>query len=145
LAKDHAKLFRRLRERLRVWPFARYVFNNLESGLASADLEVGQWYADMVTDVQLRDQISGFIRSEFELVQKGLREIFSEPLAERRPRFRYTVERRVKPLRVLHQRQVELLQKWRKAEASVDSSAENILGEVRQTIAAIAAGLRTTG
>ena len=145
LAKDHAKLFRRLRERLRVWPFARYVFNNLESGLASADLEVGQWYADMVTDVQLRDQISGFIRSEFELVQKGLSEIFSEPLAERRPRFRYTVERRVKPLRVLHQRQVELLQKWRKAEASGDSSAENILGEVRQTIAAIAAGLRTTG
>jgi phosphoenolpyruvate carboxylase len=78
-------------------------------------------------------------------VQKGLSEIFSEPLAERRPRFRYTVERRVKPLRVLHQRQVELLQKWRKAEAGGDSSAENILGEVRQTIAAIAAGLRTTG
>jgi len=51
----------------------------------------------------------------------------------------------VKPLRVLHQRQVELLQKWRKAEGAGDSSAEGLLGEVRQTIGAIAAGLRTTG
>ena len=85
------------------------------------------------------------IRAEFELVQKGLAELFSEPLAERRPRFRYTVERRVKPLRVLHRRQVELLQRWRQAEAAGDASSEAVLGEVRQTIAAIAAGLRTTG
>ncbi|NCW27895.1 MAG: phosphoenolpyruvate carboxylase, partial [Verrucomicrobia bacterium] len=145
LAKEHGRLFRRLRERLRVWPFARYVFNNLESGLASADLEVGQWYAGMVTDTKLRSHIFGLIQSEFDLVQRGLREMFSEPLAERRPRFRYTVERRVKPLRVLHQRQVELLQKWRRAESAGDSTAEVLLGEVRQTIAAIAAGLRTTG
>ena len=145
LAKEHSRLFRRLKERLRVWPFARYVFNNLESGLASADLEVGRWYADMVADGKLKARISGLIETEFDLVQKGLREMFSEPLAERRPRFRYTVERRVKPLRVLHQRQVELLQKWRRAESAGDSSAEGLLGEVRQTIAAIAAGLRTTG
>ena len=145
LAKEHGRLFRRLKERLRVWPFARYVFNNLESGLASADLEVGRWYADLVTDGKLKARISGLIETEFDLVQKGLREMFSEPLAERRPRFRYTVERRVKPLRVLHQRQVELLQKWRRAESAGDSSAEGLLGEVRQTIAAIAAGLRTTG
>ena len=71
--------------------------------------------------------------------------MFSEPLADRRPRFRYTVERRVQPLRALHRRQVELLHKWRKAESEGDPSAETTLGEVRQTIAAIAAGLRTTG
>ncbi|NDC80290.1 MAG: phosphoenolpyruvate carboxylase [Verrucomicrobia bacterium] len=145
LASGHGRLFRRLRDRLRVWPFARYVFNNLESGLASADLEVGQWYADLVEQAGLRRQIMGLIRAEFDRVQEGLGEMFSEPLAERRPRFRYTVERRVQPLRVLHRRQVELLHKWRKAESDSDSSAETTLGEVRQTIAAIAAGLRTTG
>ena len=145
LSKEHPRLFRRLRDCLRVWPFARYVFNNLESGLASADLEVGEWYAELVGDEKLRGQILRLIHAEFALVQRGLGEMFSKPLAERRPRFRYTVERRVRPLRVLHQRQVELLRKWREAEGSADSSAENLLGEVRQTIAAIAAGLRTTG
>ena len=50
LAKEEAKLFRRLRDRLSAWPFAKYVFNNLESGIASADLEVSQGYVELVRD-----------------------------------------------------------------------------------------------
>lgn len=145
LAQDNPKLFRRLREKIRVWPFARYVFNNLESGLASADLEVGQWYADLVEDKGIRERIVAQIRDEFGHVKGGLGDLFTKPLADRRPRFRFTVERRLKPLRSLHRRQVELLRDWRQAEVQGSESAEHRLSELRQTIAAIAAGLRTTG
>jgi len=145
LAQDQSKLFRRLQGRLRVWPFARYVFNNLESGLASSDMEVGQWYADLVKDDSLRSSVTGMIRQEYEKVKHGLSELFDESLATRRPRFRFTVERRVKPLRALHVRQVDLLREWRATDQGEDSASERLLGDLRQTIAAIAAGLRTTG
>ncbi|MFA9196167.1 MAG: phosphoenolpyruvate carboxylase [Aliarcobacter sp.] len=145
LAKDHARLFRRLQSGLRIWPFARYVFNNLESGLASSDLEVSQWYADLVREKSLRGRITGVIREEYEQVKDGLAKLFDESLASRRPRFRFTVERRVTPLRALHRRQVDLLRQWRDADQGADPASEKLLGELRQTIAAIAAGLRTTG
>ena len=145
LAKEETKLFRRLRDRLAAWPFAKYVFNNLESGIASADLEVSQGYVELVRDRSLRDGITRQIREEFTRVKQGLSELFQKPLADRRPRFRYTVERRVVPLRALHERQVHLLRDWRKAEEAKDLAAEGLLADLRQSIAAIAAGLRTTG
>ena len=145
LAKEEPKLFRRLRERLASWPFAKYVFNNLESGIASADLEVSQGYVELVKEKNLRDGITRMIRQEFAEVRSGLTELFQKPLADRRPRFRFTVERRVVPLRALHERQIILLRHWRKAEEAGDSSSAGLLADLRQSIAAIAAGLRTTG
>ena len=145
LQEDRPKLHRLLREKVRKWPFARYVFNNLESGVASADLEVGYWYAELVADEKLRQRIFGLIQGEFSAVKEGLAELFPDSLAKRRPRFRFTVERRVRPLRALHRWQVNVLRDWRRAEGSGNPEAESMLGELRQTIAAIAAGLRTTG
>ena len=145
LAKDEPKLFRRLRDRLSVWPFAKYVFNNLESGIASADLEVSQGYVELVKEKGLREGITRMIRDEFTEVRAGLTELFQKPLADRRPRFRYTVERRVVPLRALHERQILLLREWRRAEETRNPAAEGLLADLRGSIAAIAAGLRTTG
>jgi phosphoenolpyruvate carboxylase len=108
-------------------------------------LEVGQWYADLVRDESLRSRITGVIRQEYDKVKNGLAELFDESLASRRPRFRFTVERRVTPLRALHRRQVDLLRQWRDTDQEGDPVSEKLLGELRQTIAAIAAGLRTTG
>jgi phosphoenolpyruvate carboxylase len=145
LAKEEPKLFRRMRDRLASWPFAKYVFNNLESGIASADLEVSQGYVELVKDKNLREGITRMIRDEFAEVRAGLTELFQKPLADRRPRFRYTVERRVVPLRALHERQIFLLREWRQAEEAKNPDAEGLLADLRGSIAAIAAGLRTTG
>ena len=145
LAKEDPKMFRRLRDGVSSWPFAKYVFNNLESGIASADLEVSQGYIDLVQDEQIRKSFTREIREEFGEVRSGLSELFRKPLSDRRPRFRFTVERRVAPLRALHERQIRLLRQWRDAEESRDPSAESLLADLRQSIAAIAAGLRTTG
>ena len=145
LAKEDPKLFRRMRDRLASWPFAKYVFNNLESGVASADLEVSQGYVELVKDKNLREGITRIIRDEFAEVRAGLTEVFQKPLADRRPRFRYTVERRVVPLRALHERQIFLLREWRQAEETKNPAADGLLADLRGSIAAIAAGLRTTG
>ena len=85
------------------------------------------------------------IRKEFTEVRGALTELFQKPLADRRPRFRFTVERRVVPLRALHERQILLLRQWRAAEEARDVAADGLLADLRQSIAAIAAGLRTTG
>ena len=145
LAQEEPKRFRRLRDRLASWPFAKYVFNNLESGIASADLEVSQGYVELVQATSLREGMTRRIREEFAEVRAGLKELFQKPLADRRPRFRFTVERRVVPLRALHERQIFLLRHWRQAEEAKDPAADGLLADLRQSIAAIAAGLRTTG
>jgi len=145
LAQEEPKFFRRLRDRLGSWPFAKYVFNNLESGIASADLEVSQGYVELVQDTRLRESMTRRIREEFAEVRAGLTELFQKPLADRRPRFRFTVERRVVPLRALHERQIFLLRCWRRAEEAKDPEAVGLLADLRGSIAAIAAGLRTTG
>ena len=93
----------------------------------------------------MRNRVTALIQKEFEEVKEGLGELFPQPLTQRRPRFRFTVERRVEPLRALHQRQVSLLAEWRQAESAGGELSEKLLGELRQTISAIAAGLRTTG
>jgi phosphoenolpyruvate carboxylase len=64
LAKEEPKLFRRMRDRLASWPFAKYVFNNLESGIASADLEVSQGYVELVKENHLREGITRMIRDQ---------------------------------------------------------------------------------
>ena len=117
----------------------------MESGIASADLEVSQGYVELVQDTRLRESMTRRIREEFAEVRAGLTELFQKPLADRRPRFRFTVERRVVPLRALHERQIFLLRCWRRAEEAKDPEAVGLLADLRGSIAAIAAGLRTTG
>jgi len=126
--------------------FLAYVLTNVETNLASANLELMDAYADLVTDDALRATFTTQIVDEFKLTQNLLTELFDGTMDERRPRMSKTLGIREAPLRVLHHHQIFLLKQWRShVEAGNQTAADALLPKLLISINAIASGLRTTG
>jgi phosphoenolpyruvate carboxylase len=135
-----------LREQVRTVPFLRYLITNIETSLASSDLEVMREYSLLVEDVELRECIWERIESEWHRTQRNLSRVLGTEFARHRPRLGRTLALRVGPLRTLHRQQITLLRQWRSLNKSGDTEgAQARLPELLLTINAIASGLRTTG
>lgn len=139
LKSERPELFAALKQSARTWPFLRYVLYNVETSVESADTLMMQSYANLVSDVAIRDKFQRLILDERAATREALQELLNGPLEKRRPRFFKTLHARDKWLDLLHAQQLELLASWRK------SGSETDLRNVLQSINAIAAGLRTTG
>lgn len=143
LSKKEPALFQAMRDGLRESPVLYYVLANVETNLASADVEIMSAYAQLVPDKALRDRFLGEIIGEFDRARYMLDEVFQGTLESRRPRMLKTLRLRADALRLLHRRQIELLQAWRTADSP--ERVEALLPRVLLSINAIASGLRTTG
>jgi len=134
-----------IRDHIRTWPFLHYVLTNIESSIASTDLELMRAYGDLVEDPVLRKRFMDLIEDEWNLTQQLLEKIRGRPMAERRPRMLKTLELRAEALRILHLQEISLLRRWRKLRATDEAAAETMLPDLLLSINAIASGLRTTG
>jgi len=122
------------------------VFTNVESSLASADVELMGAYEALVEDSAVRERFSKQIRDEWSLTQSMLETLRGKAVGRSRPRMLKTLELRSEALRVLHHQQVGLLREWRHLLAQGDTlGADRLLPELLLSINAIASGLRTTG
>jgi len=135
-----------LREQLPKVPFLRYLVTNIETSLASSDLEVMREYAGLVGDAELRGRVWSRIEAEWQRTQQGLNRLLGTDFARHRPRLGRTLALRAAPLKVLHRQQITLLRRWRSLLESGDTEgASACLPELLLTVNAIASGLRTTG
>jgi phosphoenolpyruvate carboxylase len=126
--------------------FLSYVLTNVETNLASANLELMRDYAGLVENVVIRDKFNALIFAEFDRTRVLLAELFDGEMKDRRPRMAKTLEIREAPLRVLHQQQITLLREWRRhLAAERTTEADSLLPRLLLSINAIASGLRTTG
>ena len=126
--------------------FLRFVLTNIESSLVSANTDLMQDYAALVSNAVLRDRFMGIILAEHTRTRLLLEELFNGPFAARRPRLAYTLNIREEPLRVLHAQQISLLKTWRaKVSAGDNEASEAMLPDLLLSINALASGLRTTG
>ena len=127
-------------------PSLSYILTNVETNLASANLDLMRDYAGLVGDPELRERFLDLIIAEFERTGSHLTQLFGKPLPVRRPRMAKTLAIREAPLRVLHHRQISLLREWRACnQADRTADAEALLPDLLLSINAIASGLRTTG
>lgn len=126
--------------------FARYVLINVETNLASANLEIMEAYASLVSDEKIRARFFDWISGEFRRTKALIDELYGHPTDKRRPRMWKTLSLRADALRVLHHEQIHLLKRWRghKAEGR-EAEANAMLPDLLLSINAIASGLRTTG
>ncbi len=126
--------------------FLSYVLTNVETNLASANMELMNDYAGLVENEDLRQRFIGLINQEFIRTRDLLAELFDGEMRARRPRMAKTLDIREAPLRVLHQQQIALLREWR-AHVSHErnTEADALLPKLLLSINAIASGLRTTG
>jgi phosphoenolpyruvate carboxylase len=126
--------------------FLGYVLTNVETNLASANLDFINAYAELVDDAHLRERFVAIIVAEFQRTRDLLAELFDGEMAARRPRMAKTLEIREAPLRVLHHQQIKLLREWRGLLRDGQSqAAEDLFPRLLLSINAIASGLRTTG
>ena len=129
-------------------PFLRYVLTNVESTLASANLEIMSRYALLCEDESLRRRILEIVRAEFDLTRAQLAAFFRADFSTRRPRLCKTLSLREVPLRHLHEQQIFLLRRWRKAGRPVESKPgryDRTYLALQLTINALSSGLRETG
>lgn len=138
--------FEALRDALTRSNFLGYVFTNVETNLASANLDLMGEYASLVEDPALRARFMDIIVAEFHRTRDLLESLFSGNIGRRRPRMAKTLEIREAPLRVLHRQQISLLREWRGLLADErEVEAEAMFPKMLLSINAIASGLRTTG
>jgi phosphoenolpyruvate carboxylase len=144
LRASHPEDYALLCARAGTHPFLHYVLTNIEASVCSTDPAMMEAYADLIEDPALRERFMARVREELGWVRTSLTELLGAELAERRPNFANTVERRSPPLEVLHRHQIRLLREWR-ALPEAERGASTVLDEILLTVNAIAGGLKTTG
>jgi phosphoenolpyruvate carboxylase len=146
LADHHDSAFGKMRDRIRSSPFLYYVLTNVESSIASTDLDLMRSYANLVENEEVRERLFHLIWEEWTRTRAMLHELRSQPTAQRRPRMLKTLQLRADALRLLHMDQIRLLTRWRALrKEGHDAEAEAMLPELFLSVNAIASGLRTTG
>ncbi len=146
LKNEDPEGFQKFKQALPKSTFMSYVLTNVETNLASANLELMQAYCGLVENAELKEKFLGQIVAEFERTRSLLAELFDGEMKDRRPRMAKTLEIREAPLRVLHQQQIALLREWRgHVAAERAEEADALLPKLLLSINAIASGLRTTG
>jgi phosphoenolpyruvate carboxylase len=146
LKTSEPEKFAELKSALGHSTFLGYVFTNVETNLASANLELMNEYASLVEDPALRKKFMDIIVAEFHRTRDLLEGLYEGSMDDRRPRMAKTLAIREAPLKVLHRQQIAILQDWRELVANDrEADAETMFPKMLLSINAIASGLRTTG
>jgi phosphoenolpyruvate carboxylase len=146
LQRDDPARFELLQENLKAFPFIHYVVNNVETSLASADLDVMRDYAELVESADIKDRQLKTIGEEYARTGEMINTLMKGRRDVRRPRLIKTLGMRAEGLRRLHRRQIELLRQWRGLRAEGrDAEADASFPSLLLSINAIASAQRTTG
>lgn len=129
------------RKSLLEYPFLKYVFYNVESSLASSDENWMIRYGALVKSEETRDRFMGTVLEERQRSLSEMEKLMGGSLSERRPRFWRTLQRRQRPLDVLHAEQIDMLCGFRNRPSDAPETVEAML----LLLNGIASGLRTTG
>ncbi len=132
----------------RTWPFFRSLLSNMDMVLAKSDLAIASRYAELVSDVALRQAIFARIEAEWYRTHTALLQITGQPrlLADNRLLER-SIATRFPYMDPLNHLQIALLRRQRASEAGDTNPApdDRIQRGIHLTINGISAGLRNSG
>jgi phosphoenolpyruvate carboxylase len=122
----------------------RLIVDEVEKTLSYVDLGIAREYAALVADPEVREPVFALIEEEYHRsVEAVLRISGGATLAERFPRFRRRLARRLPTINQVSRQQIELLRRFR--ESGGDRSQEEQLSALLLSINCIAAGFGATG
>jgi phosphoenolpyruvate carboxylase len=125
----------------REWPFFQMLLSNMDMVLAKSDIAIASRYAELVSDVVLRDRVFSRLRAEWQTVVNALLTIIGQDsLLESNPLLARSIRNRFPYLDPLNHMQIELLKRYRAGDADDD-----VVTGIHLTINGIAAGLRNSG
>ena len=122
----------------------RLIVDEVEKTLTYVDLEIAREFAELMPDASVRKNILGMVEEEYHRTVEAVLRISggSEP-AERYPRFRRRLARRLPTINQVSRQQIELLRRFR--ESGGDKTQEEQLSALLLSINTIAAGFGATG
>jgi phosphoenolpyruvate carboxylase len=130
-----------LQRMYRGWPLFRTLLSNLDMVLSKSDLAIASRYAELVSDVELRERIFARIRQEWELTRRHVFAITGQSgFLDDNPLLARSLRNRIPYMDPLNHLQVELLRRHRAGE-----SDERVRRGIHLSINGIAAGLRNSG
>ncbi len=128
------------------WPFFRSLLSNMDMVLAKSDLAIASRYAELVSDVALREAIFGRIAAEWQRARNAVlaingqqRLLADNPLLER------SIANRFPYMDPLNHLQISLLRRHRAQVAAHGERDEQLERGIHLTINGISAGLRNSG
>lgn len=126
--------------------FIRYVLTNVDTSLAATDEDIIRSYGDLVDDEGLKEKFLGMFLNELKLTRDVLFDLLGQGIEERRKNHHYSNFLRAPLMKHLHEKQINLLKKWRgqKAENKTAEAGSTQI-ELMLTINAIASAMRNTG
>jgi len=130
-----------LRAMYKEWPFFRGLMSNMDMVLSKTDMGIASSYAELVDDVELREQIFGMIEREWDDTVKMLFKVTGNTsLLQDNPTFARSLLTRTPYIDPLNHLQVALLQRHRAGDTD-----ERVKRAIHLTINGIATGLRNSG
>jgi phosphoenolpyruvate carboxylase len=122
----------------------RLIVDEVEKTLSYVDLEIAREYAELVPEAEAREAIFPMVEEEYHKTVDAVLRISGAPeLAERFPRFRRKLARRLPVMNQISHQQIELLRRFR--ETGSDRSHEELLSALLLSINCIATGFGATG
>ena len=122
----------------------RLIVDEVEKTLSYVDIGIAREYAALVAEQEVRDPVFAMIEEEYQRsVEAVLRISGGKTLAERFPRFRRRLARRLPTINQVSRQQIELVRRFR--ESGGDRSQEEQLSALLLSINCIAAGFGATG
>jgi phosphoenolpyruvate carboxylase len=122
----------------------RLILDEVEKTLSYVDLELARQYAELCPDRGAREEIFALIEGEYHrTVRVVLGLTGGGALAERFPRFRRRLARRLPTVNQVSRLQVELLRRFRAAQT--DAERQQILSALLLSINCISSGFGATG
>jgi phosphoenolpyruvate carboxylase len=130
-----------LQEMYRTWPFMQTLLSNMDMVLAKSDMAIASRYAELVTDIKLREHIFGRIREEWDLCVKWLFAITGHSrLLQENPTLARSIVNRTPYIDPFNHLQVELLRRYRSGD-----DGDEVKRAIHLTINGVTAGLRNSG
>jgi phosphoenolpyruvate carboxylase len=122
----------------------RLIVDEVEKTLSYVDLEIARLYADLCPDHAIRDAVFACIEAEYRrTVRMVLAVSGGRELAERFPRFRRRLARRLATINQVSRQQVELLRRFRAAQH--EEERQQFLAALLLSINCISTGFGATG
>lgn len=144
LKENNAEAYEQFKQATRQDSFIRYVLTNVDTSLAATDESVITAYAQLVEKEQVKKDFLALFLDELQLTRELLLDLLGEEIKVRRVNHYYSNKLRASLMTHLHEKQIGLLKKWRKAKANGEK-VDSLQRELMLSINAIASAMRNTG
>lgn len=144
LKNANPKDYERFKQATQSDSFIRYILTNVDTSLAATDESIIASYAQLVENEQVRDEFLQLFLSELELTRALLHDLLGASIENRRVNHYYSNHLRSPLMAHLHEKQIDLLKRWRK-KRNDGENVDELQRQLMVSINAIASAMRNTG